>query len=409
MTAGGAGRPEPPDGAFDAIVVGGGTIGLTSAWRMAGRGLRVVVVDPEPGRGASWVAAGMLAPVTEVHYTEERLLALTMASARRWPSFAAELEADAGADIGYRPCGTLLVDADEGDRAWSDELFRFQRALGLEVERLSARRVRQLEPNISPGVRSGLLAKGDHQVHTRRFVTALLAAATAGGVQWHHAPVTAVDIAAGAVTGVHCDGVDLRAGVVVLAAGCWSGSIAGVPAGVVPDVRPVKGQILRLAGDAGRPLLGRSVRGLVQGSSVYLVPRDDGTVVVGATVEERGFDTTVTAGAVYELLRDARRIVPGIAELELVEARAGLRPGSADNAPVVGTTSVTGLLVATGHYRNGILLSPLTADAVAALAAGEEPPAEMAPFTPARFAPTLPPVPATPAMPVEPVTPAVPR
>jgi glycine oxidase len=384
MTAGGAGRPEPPDGAFDAIVVGGGTIGLTSAWRMAGRGLRVVVVDPEPGRGASWVAAGMLAPVTEVHYTEERLLALTMASARRWPSFAAELEADAGADIGYRPCGTLLVDADEGDRAWSDELFRFQRALGLEVERLSARRVRQLEPNISPGVRSGLLAKGDHQVHTRRFVTALLAAATAGGVQWHHAPV-------------------------VLAAGCWSGSIAGVPAGVVPDVRPVKGQILRLAGDAGRPLLGRSVRGLVQGSSVYLVPRDDGTVVVGATVEERGFDTTVTAGAVYELLRDARRIVPGIAELELVEARAGLRPGSADNAPVVGTTSVTGLLVATGHYRNGILLSPLTADAVAALAAGEEPPAEMAPFTPARFAPTLPPVPATPAMPVEPVTPAVPR
>ncbi|HUD16527.1 MAG TPA: FAD-dependent oxidoreductase, partial [Acidimicrobiales bacterium] len=137
MTAGGAGRPEPPDGAFDAIVVGGGTIGLTSAWRMAGRGLRVVVVDPEPGRGASWVAAGMLAPVTEVHYTEERLLALTMASARRWPSFAAELEADAGADIGYRPCGTLLVDADEGDRAWSDELFRFQRALGLEVERPS--------------------------------------------------------------------------------------------------------------------------------------------------------------------------------------------------------------------------------------------------------------------------------
>ena len=160
-----------------------------------------------------------------------------------------------------------------------------------------------------------------------------------------------------------------------------------MPAGVVPTIRPVKGQILRLAGDGEHPLLGRSVRGLVQGASVYLVPRDDGTVVVGATVEEQGFDTTVTAGAVYELFRDARRVVPGITELELVEARAGLRPGSPDNAPVVGATSVAGLMVATGHYRNGILLSPLTAEAVAAVAAGEEPPAEMVPFTPTRFAP----------------------
>jgi len=370
---------------YDAIVVGGGTIGLTSAWRMAQRGMAVAVVDPEPGRGASWVAAGMLAPVTEVHYTEERLLALTMAAARHWPSFAAELEASAGSDIGYRACGTLVVDADDGDRAWSDELYRFQCSLGLAVERLSARRVRELEPNIAPGVRSGLLAQGDHQVHTRRFVTALLAAATAHGVQWHHRPVTAIDITGGAVSGVVCDDGELLAPVVVLAAGCWSGSLGGVPAGVVPDVRPVKGQILRLAGDAGYPLLERSVRGLVRGSSVYLVPRDDGTVVVGATVEERGYDTTVTAGAVYELLRDARRVVPGVTELQLVEARAGLRPGSPDNAPVVGATSVAGLIVATGHYRNGILLSPLTADAVAALAAGAEPPAEMAPFTPARF------------------------
>jgi glycine oxidase len=178
----------------------------------------------------------------------------------------------------------------------------------------------------------------------------------------------------------------LIAPVVVLAAGCWSGSIGGLPAGVVPSIRPVKGQILRLAGDAGHPLLGRSVRGLVQGSSVYLVPRADGSLVVGATVEERGFDTTVTAGAVYELLRDARRVVPGVTELEVVETSAGLRPGSPDNAPVVGATSVGGLVLATGHYRNGILLSPLSADAVAAVAAGEEPPPEMAPFTPSRFA-----------------------
>jgi len=371
---------------YDAIVVGGGTIGLTSAWRMAVAGMRVVVVDPEPGRGASWVAAGMLAPVTEVHYTEERLVALALASARRWPSFAAELEADAGTDIGYRTCGTLQVDFDDDDRAFSDELYRFQCSLGLEVEKLNARRVRQLEPNIAPGVRSGLLARGDHQVQTRRFVTALVAAATARSVEWLRAPVTAIDVSGGAVSGVHCDGTELTAPVVVLAAGCWSGSVAGLPAGVVPPVRPVKGQILRLSGDARRPLLGRSVRGLVQGSSFYLVPRADGTVVLGATVEERGYDTTVTAGAVYELLRDARRVVPGVSELELTEARAGLRPGSPDNAPVVGPSTVAGLVIATGHHRNGILHSPLTADTVAAIATGSAPPSEMAPFGPTRFA-----------------------
>jgi glycine oxidase len=373
---------------YDAVVVGGGVIGLTCAWRMAGRGLTVAVVDPEPGRGASWVAAGMLAPVTEVHYTEERLVALTMASARRWPSFADEVEADAGSDVGYRPCGTLVVDADEDDRAWSEELYRYQCSLGLDIVRLTNREVRRLEPNIAPGVRSGLLARSDHQVQTRRLVTALMAAATARGVRWHRAPVTAVALAGGTVAGVHCEGDDLRAPVVVLAAGCWSGSVTGLPTGVVPPVRPVKGQILRLSGDADYPLLTRSVRVHGQGSSVYIVPRADGTVVVGATVEERGFDTTVTAGAVYELLRDARRVVPGIAELELVEARAGLRPASPDNAPLVGATSVPGLVLATGHYRNGILLCPLTADTVAAVATGDTPPAEMAPFRPDRFAPT---------------------
>ncbi|HXQ60768.1 MAG TPA: glycine oxidase ThiO [Acidimicrobiales bacterium] len=387
MTVGGAGRPEVPVGGYDAVVVGGGTIGLTSAWRMAARGMQVAVADPEPGRGASWVAAGMLAPVTEVHYTEERLVALTMASAGRWPSFASELEADAGVGVGYRACGTLVVDVDDGDRAWSDELYRFQCSLGLDVERLNARAVRALEPNVAPGLRSGILARGDHQVQTRRFVTALCAAATARGVQWHRAAVTAVEVAGGAVRGVHCDGTFLRAPVVVLAAGCWSGSITGLPDGVVPPVRPVKGQILRLKGDPRSPLLERSVRGVVGGSSVYLVPRADGGIVVGATVEERGFDTTVTAGAVYELLRDARRVVPGVTELELVEARAGLRPGSPDNAPIVGASAVDGLVLATGHYRNGILLSPLTADAVAAVATGGEPPLEMAPFTPARFTP----------------------
>ena len=161
-----------------------------------------------------------------------------------------------------------------------------------------------------------------------------------------------------------------------------------MPAGAVP-VRPVKGQILRLLPSERAPVLTRTVRGVVQGSSVYVVPRENGTVVVGATVEERGYDTTVTAGAVYELLRDARRVVPGITELELVETRAGLRPGSPDNAPIVGSAAdggVDGLVVATGHYRQGILLAPVTAAAVAAIVTGDEPPDEMAPFGPGRFA-----------------------
>jgi glycine oxidase len=390
VTAGGGGRPTPPAGGYDVVVVGGGTIGLASAWRLAGRGMRVAVVDPDPGRGASWAAAGLLAPVTEVTYGEERLLALTLAAARGWAAFATELQAATGHDIGYRPCGTLLVAADDDDRAWADELYRFQLELGLGVERLTARRTRELEPRLAPGIRGGVLARDDHQVQTRRFVDALVDAATARGVVMHRGVASAVDVAGGTtVRGVRVGDDHLEAPIVVLAAGCWSGSLAGLPADAVPPVRPVKGQILRLTGDADSPLLGRSVLGVVQGSSVYLVPRADGTVVVGATVEEQGFDTTVTAGAVFEMLRDARRIVPGVAELELTEARAGLRPGSPDNAPIVGPSTIDGLVIATGHYRNGILLTPITADCVTALCGGEEPPPEMAPFTPARFARVL--------------------
>ena len=186
---------------YDAIVVGGGSIGLTSAWRMALRGMHVAVVDPTPGRGASWVAAGMLAPVSEVHYGEEGLLALTMASARRWPAFAAELEADAGAGIGYQDTGTLVVDVDDDDRAFSDDLFAFQTSLGLAVDRLTARRVRELEPNVSPGIRSGMLVKGDHQVQTRRFVAALLAVTARRGVDFHRVAATALDIEGGPPSG----------------------------------------------------------------------------------------------------------------------------------------------------------------------------------------------------------------
>ena len=369
----------------DVAVVGAGVIGLSIAWRAAAAGMRVVACDPAPGRGASWAAAGMLAPVTEVHYGEEPLLALNLVAARRWETFAAELEA-AGGPVGFRRTGTLLVAADEGDRSFAEALFRFQQELGLEVAWLTASRARALEPGLAPGIRGGLWAPGDHQVHNRLLVSSLLAACAGAGVEVVPCAVAEVLLEGGAVAGLGLeDGGSIRAPAVVVAAGCRSAALGGVPAGTVPAVRPVKGQILRLLPTGEGAVLGRSVRAVVEGASVYLVPREDGSLVVGATVEEQGFDTTVTAGAVYELLRDARRLVPATAEMVLGEAVAGLRPGSPDNGPVVGASSVPGLLLATGHYRNGILLAPVTADAVCALLAGGDVPAALAPFGPDRF------------------------
>ncbi len=383
--------PVPP-AAADVVVVGAGVIGLACAWRLARQGLAVAVFDPSPGRGSSWVAAGMLAPVTELHHGEEPLLALTLASARRWPGFAAELAGATGRHVGYDDSGTLLVAGDADDRRWAQELHRYQVDLGLAVEWLTPRRARQLEPSLAPGIAGALWAPGDHQVDNRRLLAALGAAVGSAGAGLFTERVAAVETAGGRVTGVRtAAGHTVAAPRVVLAAGWGSASLQGLPEGLVPPVRPVKGQILRLRHRDGSPrLLGRTVRALVQGSVVYLVPRADGEVVLGATMEEMGDDTTPTAGAAYQLLRDATRILPGVSELAVAELAAGLRPGSPDNAPVVGAvpagSGADGLVIATGHHRNGVLLAPLTADAVAALVTGGPEPPETAPFGPARFA-----------------------
>lgn len=315
----------------DVLVIGGGIIGLVTAWRAARRGLRTVLADPVPGGGAAQVAAGMLAPVTELHYGEEALLGLGLASAARYPEFAAELaEASGGLDIGYRACGTLAVALDSDDRLHLRELHALQRRCGLDSEWLTGRECRRLEPMLAPGVRGGLRVDGDHQVDPRRLAAALLAACEGAGVRVHRAAaerlLVTADRAAGAVLD---DGTELRADQVVLAAGSLSGRLAGVPPEVVAPVRPVKGQVLRLSVPAAyAPFLSRTVRAVVRGSHVYLVPRENGELVIGATSEELGWDTTVTAGGVYELLRDAHELVPGITELPLTETRAGLRPGS---------------------------------------------------------------------------------
>jgi glycine oxidase len=306
--------------------VGGGIIGLVTAWRAAQRGLRVTVADPEPGGGAAQVAAGMLAAVTELHYGEQTLLGLNLESARRYPAFVAELEEVSGQRVGHRSCGTLTVALDADDRAHLRELHALQRRSGLDSEWLSGRECRRLEPMLAPGVRGGLRVDGDHQVDPRRLAAALVVACERAGVglrrTWAERLLVEGDRAVGAAL---ADGAEVRAEQVVLAGGSLSGRLKGVPADVVPPVRPVKGQVLRLTVPRPyAPFLSRTVRAVVRGSHVYLVPREDGELVVGATSEELGWDTTVTAGGVYELLRDAHELVPGITELPLVETRAGL-------------------------------------------------------------------------------------
>ncbi len=364
---------------------------VSSGWPSPGavrqRGCSVLVVDPAPGAAASQAAAGMLAPVTELHYGEEALLRLNVESARRYPAFVAELEDAARASVGYRSEGTLAVAFDADDRAVLADLHAFQAALGLDVETLTGREARRLEPMLDPRVRSALHVRSDHSVDNRRLVRALLFAVQRAGVRLVQQRVDELTIAHEGVRGVRAAGTVHEAALVVLAAGSWSGSIGGLPDELLPPIRPVKGQILRLrTSPAGQgTLLTRTVRGFVRGSGVYLVPRADGEIVVGATVEERGFDDTVTAGAVYQLLRDAHELVPAVTELILAEAAASHRPGSPDNAPLIGPGRLPGLILATGHYRNGIMLAPVTADLIADLVTTGSLPDEAAPFSPARF------------------------
>jgi glycine oxidase len=415
------------------VIVGGGVIGLSIAWRTAQQGMRVVVADPAPGQGATHAAAGMLTPVAEAAYAEHDVFALGQESLRRYPAFAAELERAAGLPTGFRQTGTLQVAYDSDDLAVLDELRALQDSFGVRTQQLTARQCREAEPMLEPSIRGGLLAADDGSVDPRLLAAALLRAATAAGAR--HVPMQVSEIltepgsraeprtgaglcanagpdtgtgpkspqagtaAAGAdpgqrrASGVRLsDGSELAAATVVLAAGWKSAGFAGLPPGCAPPVRPVKGQILRLRSTAtttaaGLPpgLLRRTVRGIVRGSSVYLVPRESGELVVGATQEEFGADTTVTAGGVWELLRDARALVPGITELALADMVAGLRPGTPDNAPLLGPAVLPGLVLATGHFRAGVLLTPVTADTISRYLVTGQPDPLWAAFSADRF------------------------
>ena len=357
----------PGSSSYDAIVVGAGVIGLACAWRIAQRGQSVCVLERDTvAAGASGVAAGMLAPVTEAEFGAERLLALNLAGAERWPPFAASLREAAGTEAGYSEGGALVVAADRDDAEELRRLHAFQASLGLDVEWLPPRRARELEPALSPRIAGAIHAPHEAQADPRAVTRALAR--------------TGIEIATGVdVRAVARDGVETSAGVihaehVVVAAGSWSGALGDVP------VRPVKGQILRLRRASGTPPL---TERLIRTPRCYVVDRPTGEVVIGATVEERGFDDSVTADGVYRLLEAAYEVLPDAAELEWVEVSARLRPGTPSNEPIIGRDP-DGVVWATGHYRNGILLAPITADAIAAIVAGEAPPDVVAGFEPRR-------------------------
>jgi glycine oxidase len=368
---------------FDAVFVGGGVIGLASAWRAASRGARVAVLErAEPPAGATNVAAGMLAPVGELTFGERELLELALLSAARWPEFAAAVEAAGGEATGFARCGALHVALDRDEAGDLRRKHDLQRQLGLEAEWLTPTRCRELEPGLVPNFAGGVLAADEASVDPRALALALAAALRAAGGELH----TGTEVVDGIWDGERLAGVraapsavsrrgdesvqtvDFRADAVVLCNGAWSGQTPWLPEEARPPVRPVKGETVELRPREGE---GAPAARIVASERVYLVPRPDGRLIVGATQEERGFDTVVTAGGVHELLREAYRVLPDVAEMEFAGTIAGLRPGTPDNRPLVGRGAVEGLVLATGHFRNGILLAPLSADAVAATLAGE--------------------------------------
>jgi len=372
---------------FDVAVIGAGVIGLAVAWRAAQRHLNVVVLEraAQVGTGTTPIAAGMIAPISEAIASEQPLMRLGLASARAYPEFVAELEESSGLDPGFLSCGTLFGarDADEAE-ALTRELALRER-LGLPARRLLASEARRLEPALTPTLRLALEIPDDHAIDPRRLTPALGQAARAAGAEVRlNAPVSGVMIERDRVTGVElADGERVRAGHVVVASGVWSDTVGGLPDDARVPIHPVKGQILRLHDPNGPGLLTHALRM----TGAYLVPRGDGRYVLGATMEERGFDTSVTAGGVFELLRNAFELLPSITELVIDEVAAGLRPATPDNAPAIGPGALGGLHWATGHFRHGILLTPITAQIVLAGLTGGDPGfAAARDFAPTRFA-----------------------
>ena len=366
------------------VVIGAGVVGLGIAWRLAQAGCEVSVYDRgAAGRGASWAAAGMLAAGVETEPGEEPLLPLALESQLLWPDFARELEAISGISVGYRDEGTIVVALNRDDAEQLRHTYEFQKGLGLDLHWLSAMEARRREPHFKPGIAAAVFSPNDHQADNRQLALALAVAARAAGAELHeHCAVHEIVLAGERACGVVSDRGREPADTVVLAAGAWSREIGGIPPAYLPPVRPIKGQMLALQMDPAAPLLSH----VVWMPHGYLVPRRDGRLIVGATVEERGFDPALTAGGMLALLDGAWRTVPAIEELPIIETWVGFRPGSRDDAPMLGPSGIDGLVIATGHHRNGILLTPITTAVMSALVLTGRLPDIALPFDPQRFA-----------------------
>ncbi|MGH6671290.1 MAG: glycine oxidase ThiO [Xanthobacteraceae bacterium] len=366
-------------------IIGAGVVGLGIAWRLASRASVTVFDRNTSGSGASHAAAGMLAACCEAEPGEEALVALGRESQARWSAFADELLRVSGVDVELRREGTLVLALTADDQAEISHRLEFQKKLDLPLEWLSAAATRAREPHLAGKLAGALFSPDDHQVDNRKLAQALRVAAEAAGVTVReHCPVKEISVHGGRATGITLeDGTSSAADIVVLAAGAWSRGIGGLPSDRRPPVRPVKGQMLALQMDAAAPLLDH----VLWAPGAYLVPRRDGRLIVGGTVEERGFDTTITAGGMLTLLEAAWRAVPAVEELPIAEIWVGHRPGSRDDAPILGRGPLEGLFYATGHHRNGILLAPITADAMARLILDDVAEVAIRPFGLERFWP----------------------
>ena len=366
-------------------IIGAGVVGLGIAWRLAGRAEVTVFERGKAGAGASHAAAGMLAACCEAEPGEEDLVALGRDSQARWPGFADELLRASGIDVELRREGTLVLALTADDQATLGHGLQFQQKLGLPLEWLSAGATRAKEPHLAGKIAGAVFSPQDHQVDNRKLVQALRIAAEAVGVKIHEErEVTEISVQGGRTNGVVlADRTRAAADIVVLAAGAWSRTIAGLPPDRRPPVRPVKGQMLALRMDAVAPLLNH----VLWAPGAYLVPRRDGRLIVGATVEEKGFDESITAGGMLTLLEAAWRAIPAIEELPIEEIWVGHRPGSRDDAPILGRAPLDNLFYATGHHRNGILLAPVTADAMARLIVDDVVEPAIRPFGLERFLP----------------------
>ncbi len=363
-------------------IIGGGVIGLSIGWQLLRRGIKADIFERgEAGKSASWVSAGMLAPVSEAGFEEMDLLQLNLASIAQFPRFADELKEDTGIDIEFRTEGTMMIAVDRDQSENLRRLYEFRKKLELPVEWLTGSEAREREPELSPAIKSAVWIPNDYQVDNRKLIHALIDAIKKNdGALYEHTPVESIEISGEKLTGITVNSEHRSYDTVVIANGAWARAIKGLPEHIRPPVRPVKGQILTL-----RMTDDFTLRKVLRSPEAYFAPKRDGRLIIGATVEEKGFETYPTAGGIKDILESAWEAVPGIYDLPLEEINVGLRPTSRDNAPIISDTPVAGLYISTGHYRHGILLTPVTAYEMTDLIINGKPSELIQPFSLLRF------------------------